>query len=86
MSDQEHEKSDPGTEGTDGGPGISDDQLPEDLVPSEDNPLAEGLEDRETVEGLLDGGKSADESESDDSAGDGGGSDGGEGAGTGDEG
>ena len=23
--------------------GISDDQLPEDLVPSEDNPLAEGL-------------------------------------------
>lgn len=85
MSEQEHEKSDPG-ENTDDGPGISDDQLPEDLVPSEDNPLAEGLEDRETVEGLLDGGKSADESESDDSAGDGGGSDGGEGAGTGDEG
>ena len=56
--------SDPG-ENTDDGPGISDDQLPEDLVPSEDNPLAEGLEDRETVEGLLDGGKTADEMEPD---------------------
>ena len=33
--------------------GITDDQLPDDLVPSEDNPLAEGLPDGETVEGLL---------------------------------
>ena len=32
------------------GVGISDDQLPEDLVPSEDNPLAEGLPDGETVD------------------------------------
>ena len=29
---------------SDSEPGISDDQLPEDLVPSEDNPLAEGLD------------------------------------------
>ena len=28
---------------SDSGLGISDDQLPEDLVPGEDNPLAEGL-------------------------------------------
>jgi len=32
------------------GVGISDDQLPEDLVPSEDNPLAEGLPDGKTVD------------------------------------
>lgn len=70
MSQQEHETSDPGTDGTDEGPGISDDRLPEDLVPGEDNPLAEGLEDRETVEGLLDGGKTADEMEADEDGGD----------------
>ena len=29
--------------------GISDDQLPEDLQPGEDNPLAAGLEDEETA-------------------------------------
>ena len=69
MSEQEHETSGE-RDGQDDGPGISDDQLPEDLVPSEDNPLAEGLEDRETVEGLLDGGKSADQSEADDGEGD----------------
>ncbi len=45
--------------------GIDDDQLPEDLQPSEDNPLAEGLEDRETVDDLMDGGKQADESDED---------------------
>ncbi|MFD0807015.1 hypothetical protein ACFQ0K_13035 [Nocardioides caeni] len=33
--------------------GISDDQLPDELVPSDDNPLAEGLPDGETVDGLL---------------------------------
>ena len=43
--------------------GIDDDQLPEDLQPGEDNPLAEGLEDRETVDDLMDGGKQADESD-----------------------
>jgi hypothetical protein len=43
--------------------GISDDQLPEDLQPSEDNPLAEGLADGETVDDLLDGGKGAEETD-----------------------
>jgi hypothetical protein len=41
--------------------GIDDQQLPEDLQPGEDNPLAEGLDDGETVEDLLDGGKRADQ-------------------------
>lgn len=34
--------------------GIPDEALPADLVPSEDNPLAEGLPAGETAEGLLD--------------------------------
>jgi hypothetical protein len=34
--------------------GIPDEALPEDLVPGEDNPLAEGLPPGETAEGLLD--------------------------------
>lgn len=42
--------------------GIEDEQLPEDLQPGKENPLAEGLEDGETVDDLLTGGKSADES------------------------
>ena len=42
--------------------GISDDQLPPDLVPGEDNPLAEGLPDGEGPE-VLQGGKLADEME-----------------------
>ena len=42
--------------------GISDDQLPPDLVPGEDNPLAEGLPDGEGSE-VLQGGKLADEME-----------------------
>jgi hypothetical protein len=41
MSNSEPEKTDEQTEG------ISDDQLPEDLVPSEDNPLAETLSEDE---------------------------------------
>jgi hypothetical protein len=47
--------------------GITDDQLPEDLVPSEDNPLAEGLDPDEVPDDvdLLEG-KDAEESESDD--------------------
>lgn len=44
-------------------PGIPDEDLPEDLVPGDDNPLAEGLDDGETVEGLMDGGKQAEESD-----------------------
>jgi hypothetical protein len=42
--------------------GIDDEQLPDDLQPSEDNPLAEGLDAGETVDDLLDGGKTAEES------------------------
>lgn len=34
--------------------GVPDEALPADLVPSDDNPLAEGLPDGETVDGLLD--------------------------------
>lgn len=47
--------------------GITDDQLPADLVPGEDNPLAEGLPDGEGSE-VLAGGKTADEMEDTDSA------------------
>jgi len=48
------------------GHGIDDDQLPEDLRPSEDNPLAEGLDDLETAGdlgpgGLLEEGKTPDQ-------------------------
>ena len=49
------------------GEGISDDQLPDDLVAGDDNPLAEGLPPGETVGDLLAEGKPAEESvESDD--------------------
>ncbi|MBS42121.1 MAG: hypothetical protein CMH83_02855 [Nocardioides sp.] len=41
---------------------ISDDQLPDDLQPGEDNPLADGLEPGETAGDLLEDGKTADES------------------------
>jgi hypothetical protein len=43
--------------------GISDEQLPDDLQPSEDNPLAEGLEQGERVDDLLEEGKGAEEEE-----------------------
>lgn len=47
---------------------ITDDELPEDLDP-EQSPLAEGLPEPETVEGLLEEGKLADEmDETDDTA------------------
>lgn len=58
MSESEHPETTPDSPAT---PGIDDAQLPDDLTPSEDNPLAEGLADNETVDGLLDGGKDADE-------------------------
>lgn len=45
--------------------GIDDDQLPEDLQPGEDNPLAEGLDDGETVDDLLSGGKDAEQLDAD---------------------
>ena len=59
MSENEQEKQS----------GITDDQLPPDLVPGEDNPLAEPLPDGEGSE-VLEGGKLADEmtEESEDSA------------------
>jgi len=54
------------------GPGIDDEQLPDDLVPSEDNPLAEGLDPDEAKDvDLLGEGKDAEQSEesqSDDAA------------------
>ncbi len=54
---------------TDDGTGISDDQLPEDLQPSEDNPLAEPLseEDRPDDPDELDmhGGRTPEESADD---------------------
>ena len=48
------------------GRGIGDDQLPEDLRPGDDNPLAEGLDDGETAAdvgpgGLLEEGKKPDQ-------------------------
>ena len=47
------------------GVGIGDEALPEDLQPGEDNPLAEGLDDGETVDDLLSGGKDAEQLDSD---------------------
>jgi hypothetical protein len=53
--------SDPTTEQS-SEPGISDDQLPEDLQPGEDNPLAEPLDDEVDPGDLdMDGGKGAEE-------------------------
>ena len=43
------------SEETAGDTGISDDQLPEDLQPGDDNPLAEGLEPTETAGDLAPG-------------------------------
>lgn len=54
MSESESEQPEQTTSG------IPDEQLPPDLVPGEDNPLAEGLPDGEGAE-LLEGGKTADE-------------------------
>ncbi|WP_341242009.1 hypothetical protein [uncultured Nocardioides sp.] len=64
----------PGTEHDAGPSSIGDDQLPADLVASEDNPLAEGLETGEDVH-LREEGKRAEqmpdpEDEDDDQGGD----------------
>lgn len=55
-------------QGAEGGgiEGIEDEQLPEDVRPGEDNPLAEGLDDTETPDDLepgelLEGGKTPDQ-------------------------
>lgn len=54
--------------------GISDDKLPEDLQPSEDNPLAEPLDEDVDVEDLeMDGGKTPEQSDDEDSSDDQGG-------------
>lgn len=42
---------------------IDDDQLPDDVRPGEDNPLAEGLDDNETVGDLLTDGKQPEQSD-----------------------
>lgn len=57
MSESQSEQPDQTEQTTSG---IPDEQLPPDLVPGEDNPLAEGLPDGEGAE-LLEGGKTADE-------------------------
>lgn len=58
-------------------PGIQDEQLPEDLQPGEDNPLAEPLEDDVDPDELdLRGGKRAAESQREDDGEDDGESDG----------
>jgi hypothetical protein len=48
--------------------GISDEQLPDDLQPGEDNPLAEGLEAGESAGDLLEDGKDAEQTAGDDDA------------------
>jgi len=58
------------------GHGIEDDQLPEDLRPGDDNPLAEGLDAGETAGDiapgeLLEEGKAPDGDQDDDSSEDG---------------
>ena len=45
---------------------ITDEELPEDLRPSDENPLAEGLPDQETVDDLLTGGKHAEQDDGQD--------------------
>jgi hypothetical protein len=44
---------------------VGDEQLPEDLKPSEDNPLAGGLDEGEAVDDLLESGKKAEQMEDD---------------------
>jgi hypothetical protein len=50
------------------GTGISDEQLPEDLRPGDDNPLAEGLEPGETAGDLLEEGKHTDQEQAQEQA------------------
>ncbi len=63
MTNSEPEQTDGPTEG------ISDEQLPEDLRPSEDNPLAEPLSEEDAPDDLADldmtGGKTAEETSED---------------------
>lgn len=61
MSEQSNDKSE------DDAVGITDDQLPDDLLPSEDNPLAEPLSEEEAPDDIdeldLMGGGSGDDSD-----------------------
>ncbi len=50
--------------------GIPDEALPADLVPDEDNPLAEGLEPGESAGDLLEDGKPAEQDPDGDEQGD----------------
>ena len=72
MSESSNEQSDgPDDQQDDEGVGISDEQLPDELLPSEDNPLAEPLSDEEAPDDMdeLDmmGSGSSDSDDSDDS-------------------
>jgi hypothetical protein len=64
MTNSESETTDGATEG------IGDDQLPEDLQPSEDNPLAEPLENRDDAHSIdeldMQGGKTPEGSDDED--------------------
>ena len=71
MSESSNEQNDQSqTKGDDDSAGISDEQLPEDLQPSEDNPLAEPLTEEEAPDDIDDldmmGGSSGDSDEDSD--------------------
>jgi hypothetical protein len=69
MSESSNEQTDGPDDQQDDGVGISDEQLPDELLPSEDNPLAEPLSDDEGPDDIdeLDmmGSGSSDESDED---------------------
>lgn len=72
MSESSNEQTDGPGEQQDEGVGISDEQLPDELLPSEDNPLAEPLSDEEAPDDideldLMGSGSSDDSDTSDDS-------------------
>jgi hypothetical protein len=52
MSESSNERTDGPGDQQDEGVGISDEQLPDELLPSEDNPLAEPLSDEEAPDDI----------------------------------
>jgi hypothetical protein len=52
MSESSNEQTDGPRDQQDEGVGISDEQLPDELLPSEDNPLAEPLSDEEAPDDI----------------------------------
>jgi hypothetical protein len=83
MSESSNEQTDGPDDQQDEGVGISDEQLPDELLPSEDNPLAEPLSEEEAPEDIdeldmMGSGSSDDSDDTGDSEGSGdeGGSDG----------